>query len=140
MDHLELNTNLPELDGVISVSGLEGTVEVFRDSYGIPHVRAESIADAYFGQGFVTAQDRLWQMELHRRIALANPTLMEGITAQQAGGRAHRCSGGRSARCDAPAHPAPPVTQRAHFPQGYSPWSRCSLCCLLIHMRGPLDS
>ena len=81
MDHLELNTNLPELDGVISVSGLEGTVEVFRDSYGIPHVRAESIADAYFGQGFVTAQDRLWQMEFDRLRGSGRWAEVVGISA-----------------------------------------------------------
>ena len=60
---------LPQLDGTITVSGLRSTVEVVRDSSGIPHVRASSAADAFFGQGFVHAQDRLWQMEYDRRRA-----------------------------------------------------------------------
>jgi len=46
---------------------LQGTVKVFRDRYGIPHMKAESELDAFFAQGFVTAQDRLWHMEYDRR-------------------------------------------------------------------------
>jgi penicillin amidase len=42
---------------------------VLRDSVGIPHVWAESVRDLALAQGFVTAQDRLWQMELFRRVA-----------------------------------------------------------------------
>ncbi|MFN2614366.1 MAG: penicillin acylase family protein [Actinomycetota bacterium] len=45
------------------------SIEIFRDSLGIPHVRARTMRDAFFGQGFVHAQDRLWQMELDRRKA-----------------------------------------------------------------------
>jgi penicillin amidase len=44
-------------------------VEVLRDARGVPHIRAQSIADALFAQGYVTAQDRLWQMDLSRRNA-----------------------------------------------------------------------
>jgi penicillin amidase len=60
---------LPQLDGTIRVGGLRSTVEVVRDGSGIPHVRASSADDAFFGQGFVHAQDRLWQMEYDRRRA-----------------------------------------------------------------------
>ena len=49
--------------------GLDDTVEVFRDGLGIPHVRARTVHDAFFGQGFVHAQDRLWQMCFDRRRA-----------------------------------------------------------------------
>jgi penicillin amidase len=44
-------------------------IEIFRDSSGIPHVRAQNTRDAFFGQGFVHAQDRLWQMAYDRRRA-----------------------------------------------------------------------
>jgi penicillin G amidase len=60
---------LPQLDGTIHVPGLSGTVEVLRDARGVPHITAGSIADLAFAQGYVTAQDRLWQMDLTRRIA-----------------------------------------------------------------------
>ncbi|HUQ24296.1 MAG TPA: penicillin acylase family protein, partial [Burkholderiales bacterium] len=46
----------------------DAPVEILRDANGIPHIFARSIADAYFGLGFVHAQDRLWQMETSRRI------------------------------------------------------------------------
>lgn len=44
-------------------------MQVYRDAYGIPHMRAQSLHDAFFAQGFVHAQDRLWQMEYDRRRA-----------------------------------------------------------------------
>ena len=44
-------------------------ITVLRDAWGIPHIYASSIDDAMFGLGFVHAQDRLWQMEMNRRIA-----------------------------------------------------------------------
>ena len=60
---------LPQLDGTVLVKGLTGPVEVLRDARGVPHIRARSLADALFAQGYVTAQDRLWQMDLNRRLA-----------------------------------------------------------------------
>ncbi len=60
---------LPQLDGAIRVQGLSAPVLVLRDARGVPHIRAQSIEDAYFAQGYVTAQDRLWQMDLSRRLA-----------------------------------------------------------------------
>ena len=61
--------SLPVLDGAIPVPGLSARVEVLRDAHGVPHIRAQSVADALFAQGYVTAQDRLWQMDLSRRNA-----------------------------------------------------------------------
>src|SRR5438128_4812852 len=60
---------LPQLDGAIQVAGLEAPVEVSRDARGVPHIRARSLEDAVFAQGYVTAQDRLWQMDMSRRLA-----------------------------------------------------------------------
>ena len=50
-----------------SIKGLDDSVDIYRDFYGIPHVRAKTINDAFWGQGFVTAQDRLWHMDLDRK-------------------------------------------------------------------------
>ena len=66
----DLEASLPQLDGSLSVKGLAQPVEIFRDNYGIPHVRAANRRDAFFAQGFVTAQDRLWHMEYDRRRGL----------------------------------------------------------------------
>jgi len=53
----------------VKVSGLKSNVIVKRDGRGIPYIEAAADADLYFAQGFVTAQDRLWQMDLLRRVA-----------------------------------------------------------------------
>jgi penicillin G amidase len=65
---------LPQLDGAIVMPsmgtvGLQAPAEVFRDAQGVPHLRARSLDDLVFAQGYVTAQDRLWQMDLSRRLA-----------------------------------------------------------------------
>ena len=60
---------LPQLDGALQAPGLAARVEVLRDARGVPHLRALSIEDCYFAQGYITAQDRLWQMDLSRRLA-----------------------------------------------------------------------
>jgi penicillin amidase len=65
----ELQAALPDVRGTLKLPGLSGSVEIIRDQFGIPHVRAGSLADAFFAQGFVHAQDRLWQMEFDRRRA-----------------------------------------------------------------------
>ena len=60
---------LPQLDGSLSLPGLQAEVTVERDNWGIPHIRAGSVEDLAEAQGFVTAEDRLWQMDLLRRAA-----------------------------------------------------------------------
>jgi penicillin amidase len=60
---------LPQVNGRINVEGLSEPVEVIRDKWGIPHIDAKNPPDLFFAQGFVHAQDRLWQMELNRRTA-----------------------------------------------------------------------
>ncbi len=58
---------LPQLDGNIAMNGLSSPVKVTRDSHGVPAIEAASLEDLFFAQGFVTAQDRLWQMDIMRR-------------------------------------------------------------------------
>jgi penicillin G amidase len=60
---------LPELDGTLKVHGLSARVTVIRDEHGVPTIDAASLDDLFFAQGFVTAQDRLWQMDMMRRFA-----------------------------------------------------------------------
>ena len=64
-----MRKNLPQLDGTITVYGLSAPVTVERDARGVPHIHASSMDDLIFAQGFITAQDRLWQMDLLRRHA-----------------------------------------------------------------------
>ena len=58
---------LPQLDGQLQVTGLGAPVTVTRDSHGVPTIEAARLDDLFFAQGFVTAQDRLWQMDVMRR-------------------------------------------------------------------------
>ncbi len=61
---------LPQLDDAIQAAGLHAQVEILRDEHGVPHLRAQSLEDLCFAQGYVTAQDRLFQMDLSRRLAM----------------------------------------------------------------------
>src|ERR1051326_8318613 len=60
-------SSMAQLDGSITLSGLQSPVSVLRDAHGVPHLTAASLEDLFFAQGYVTAQDRLWQMDLTRR-------------------------------------------------------------------------
>jgi penicillin amidase len=72
---------LPATTGAIHLPGLKAPVQVERDTTGVPHLSAQSLDDLYLAQGYVTAQDRLWQMDLLRRVA-------RGEIAEIAGARA----------------------------------------------------
>jgi penicillin amidase len=58
---------LPQLDGRLQVKGLSAAVKVTRDGHGVPAIEAATPEDLFFAQGYVTAQDRLWQMDVMRR-------------------------------------------------------------------------
>ncbi len=60
---------LPQLDGTVAVPGIGAKVSVTRDMQGTPTIEAGSLDDLFFAQGYVTAQDRLWQMDIMRRAA-----------------------------------------------------------------------
>lgn len=60
---------LPQLDGAVRVHGLSAPVTVKRDAHGVPSIEASNLQDLFFAQGYVTAQDRLWQMDTMRRFA-----------------------------------------------------------------------
>ncbi|MGH2398660.1 MAG: penicillin acylase family protein [bacterium] len=70
----------PQVGGTLDVAGLQAPVEVIRDRWGIPHIFARSEHDLFLAQGFVHAQDRLWQMEFNRRIASGRLSEMFGET------------------------------------------------------------
>lgn len=72
---------LPQISGTLSLPGLRAAVEVRRDARGIPHLTAESAEDLFFAQGFVTAQDRMFQMDILRRDALGELSEVVGIDA-----------------------------------------------------------
>src|SRR5580704_922925 len=60
---------LPQLDGSVAVPRISSKVRVVRDERGVPTIEAATLEDLFFAQGYVTAQDRLWQMDMMRRSA-----------------------------------------------------------------------
>ncbi|HEV2448565.1 MAG TPA: penicillin acylase family protein [Candidatus Sulfopaludibacter sp.] len=65
----ETLASLPVLDGEIHLAALSAPVTVRRDAHGVPHLEAAGQDDLFIAQGYLTAQDRLWQMDLYRRNA-----------------------------------------------------------------------
>jgi penicillin amidase len=59
----------PQTEGNLAVAGLTAPVEVVRDAWGVPHIWAANEHDLFFAQGYVHAQDRLWQMEMNRHVS-----------------------------------------------------------------------
>jgi penicillin G amidase len=77
----EMRANLPQFDGSLTVYGLAAPVTVQRDAHGVPHIHASSMNDLVFAQGYITAQDRLWQMDLLRRHAAGELAAIFGRSA-----------------------------------------------------------
>ena len=82
-------TALPQLDGNLHLAGLSAPVTVRRDAHGVPHIDAATQEDLFVAQGYVTAQDRLWQMDAYRRNAngelaeVMGPSLLKHDIAQR---------------------------------------------------------
>lgn len=70
--------SFPQVDGEIQVDGLNVTVNIYRDSMGIPNIYASSSHDLFFAQGYVHAQDRFWQMDVWRHIGSGRLSEMFG--------------------------------------------------------------
>jgi penicillin amidase len=64
-----MRSGLPQIDGQQRLPGLSAQVTVRRDKHGVPHIQATNLDDLFEAQGYVTAQDRLWQMDMARRMA-----------------------------------------------------------------------
>jgi len=79
--YLYARQGLPVANGRLVTSGLEAPVQVIRDSWDIPHIYAQDENDLFFAQGYVQAQDRLWQMEVLRRAARGTLSELLGARA-----------------------------------------------------------
>ena len=64
-----MTASLPTVDGMLHLRGLTTPVTVRRDGHGVPHIAAANVNDLLLAQGYVTAQDRMWQMDMLRRAA-----------------------------------------------------------------------
>ena len=77
----QMRRGWPKVDGKTRLPGLLAPVEVLRDKMGVPHIYAENSHDLFFGQGYVHAQDRFWQMEFWRRIGAGRLSEILGESA-----------------------------------------------------------
>lgn len=72
---------LPQTSGSIQLPGLTGEVKVVRDNSGVPHIAAANSADLFIAQGYVTAQDRRWQLDFFRRVGAGRLSEVLGSAA-----------------------------------------------------------
>lgn len=70
--------SFPKVDGQVHLQGLNGPVDIYRDTYGIPQIYASTPHDLYFAEGYTHAQDRFWQMDFWRHIGSGRLSEMFG--------------------------------------------------------------
>jgi penicillin amidase len=73
-----VRASLPQRDGTVKLAGLSAPVIVTYDSLGVPNISAPNLPDLFFAQGYITAQDRLWQMDMTRRFASGDLAVIVG--------------------------------------------------------------
>lgn len=78
---LWLRGKAPDLNGTVQLPGQRDSVEVLYDGYGVPHIYAQSEADLFYAFGYVHARDRLFQMEILRRLADGRLAEVFGLAA-----------------------------------------------------------
>ena len=76
--HRLLRRPLPKWSGNLTVNGISAPIEIATDRWGVPHVRAQTPEDLWFGQGFCHARERLWQMDFYRRVTAGRLSEMAG--------------------------------------------------------------
>ena len=96
----DLQAALPDVTSPLSLPGLREPVQVLRDPWGIPHIRAADEWDLFFAQGFATAQDRLWHMDADRHQALGRWSEIVGPAGLERDRLLRAAGMGRAARRD----------------------------------------
>jgi penicillin G amidase len=71
---------VPQKSGTLHMQGINALVEIITDTYGVPHIYAQTEDDLFFAQGYIHAQERLWQMELNRRLCSGRLSELFGDT------------------------------------------------------------
>ena len=96
----DLQAALPDVTSTMRFSGIHKHVDVYRDRWGIPHIKAQSENDLFFAQGFVTAQDRLWHMDADRHRALGRWAEFAGSSGVSQDRLLRAAGMGRTAKLD----------------------------------------
>src|SRR5256885_13966255 len=102
---------MPQTSGSLHISALDGKVSVIRDKSGIVNIYADSPHDLFLAQGYVHAQERMWQMEVWRHISAGRPSELVGASALHPDRFVRtldlRGSAGRGLHAPSPHTPAP---------------------------------
>src|SRR5271167_780678 len=69
---------LPQRDATVRLAGLTAPVIITYDALAVPNISASNLPDLFFAQGYITAQDRLWQMDTTRRFASGDLAVVLG--------------------------------------------------------------
>lgn len=96
----DLQAALPDVTTTMCFSGIHKHVDVYRDRWGIPHIKAQNENDLFFAQGFVTAQDRLWHMDADRHRALGRWAEFAGSSGVSQDRLLRAAGMGRTAKID----------------------------------------
>ena len=96
----DLQAALPDVTTTMRFSEIHKHVDVYRDRWGIPHIKAQSENDLFFAQGFVTAQDRLWHMDADRHRALGRWAEFAGSSGVSQDRLLRAAGMGRTAKLD----------------------------------------
>ncbi len=112
---------LPETSGVIE-AGVEKPVTIERDALGVPHIRAKSMEDALFAQGYVMAADRMWQLDTFRRLAAGDLSEIIGVTGLEADRDARRLRLRRTAEAIYATLPPEERAPFAAYARGVNAW------------------
>ncbi|HET9784253.1 MAG TPA: penicillin acylase family protein, partial [Terriglobales bacterium] len=91
----------PQMNGTLELNGLEAPAAIVRDTRGIAHIRAQNVHDLVLAQGFAMAQDRLWQMDLMRRLGEGRLAEVFGPVALAVDEENRRLGLGRTAEAEA---------------------------------------
>ena len=113
---------LPRYKGEARLAGLHEQVEIITDRYGVPHIYAQNEDDLYYAQGYVHAQERLWQMELNRRVGSGRLSEIFGEIALEADRFARRLGMHRAAAAALENLPAHSRRIRQRGPRPVLPW------------------
>jgi penicillin amidase len=129
----------------VRIRGPQDGVEVIRDRWGVPHIYAHNAADVCFAQGYVHAQDRLWQMDCQRRLASGRLAEVLGARALPVDRWLRILGFRRVAAIEAEQMPAEARREMEAYAEGVNSWiqqdacrSSSACCTALSHGRRPI--
>ncbi len=136
-----LRLSKPKTKGKMRAEGLESSIEIVRDQWGVPHLQGKTLQDIFFGCGIAHAQDRLWQLELWRRAASGTLSEIFGERTLAADRFMRRIGLRRNAEEQLPSLPEHSLVALEAYSRGINtvlknlPWWRLPVEFLLLRFR-----